>query len=59
MGDLELALADATAAFTRNSVTSDTPITVVMYVTAALPTPAKKRRPGRLKGPKIKTNRAE
>lgn len=56
MGGLEPAPSEATAAFTHTTVTSDTPVNVATNVTAALPTPAAKRRPWRPKGSK-KTNK--
>lgn len=57
MGGLEPALAEATAAFARTPVFSNT--LFATHVTAALPTSAVKRRLGRPKGSKNLTIRAE
>lgn len=59
MGGLKPAPAEATAAFTSTPVTFDTPVTDATHVITALLTPAAKRRPGRPKGSKNKTNRAK
>lgn len=59
MGSLEPAPAEATAAFTRALVTSNTSVTDATHFTVPLPTPAAERRPVCLKGAKNKTNRAE
>lgn len=59
LGGSEPAYGKATAASTHITVISDTPVIVTTHVTAALLTTAAKRRPGRPKGLKKKTNRAE